>query len=116
MKYIKRKERFMKASAMFKIIIDNGGSVSEVDEYSKWHELPNGRIQVTLKIMKMDANGNTGFILEDGLGMIASYASNDMHEMENFLVGHGFKRIKDWYIQDCGMSVETWNEWNGVNE
>ena len=116
MKYIKRNERFMKASAMFKVITDNGGFVNEVAEYSKWHELPNGRIQVTLKLMKIQANNNAGYILEDNMGMLASYAISDLGEMKKFLVDHGFKPIKDWYIQDCGMSDETWKEWNTSND
>ena len=116
MKYIKRNERYMKAAAMFKMIVDNGGTVKDVAEYSKWHNLPNGRIQVTLKIMKMEANVNTGYILEDNLGMIASYAEQDLNEIKSFLANNGFKPIKDWYIQDCGMSEETWKEWNSSND
>lgn len=117
MKYIKRNERFIKASTMFKTIADNGGSTKEIAEYSKWHNINEvSRIQVTLRIIKMEANGNIGYILEDNLGMLASYPTQDLTEMKGFLLNHGFKPIKDWYIQDCGMSDETWKEWNRSND
>ena len=117
MNYIKRKDRCVKASAMTKVIKDSGGSAKEIAEYSKWHNINEGsRIQVTLKIIRMEANGNVGYILEDNLGMLASYVTNDLDEVKTFLTDHGFKPIKEWYLQDCGMTEETWNAWNQSND
>lgn len=117
MNYIKRTERCIKASAMTKVIKDAGGNAKEIAEYSKWHSLNEGsRIQVTLRIIKLEANGNTAYILEDNLGMLASYPNQDLAEMKTFLVDHGFKPVKDWYLQDCGMTEETWNAWNQSND
>lgn len=117
MQYIKRSDRFIKAAAMFKTIRDAGGTVREVAEYSKWQDLRvGGRIQVTLTIMKMTNMGNTAYILKDNLGMLASYPAQDLAEMKTFLTEHGFKPIKEWYLQDCGMTEETWNAWNTSND
>lgn len=117
MQYIKRADRCIKAAAMFKPLRDAGGTVSEVAEYSKWRNLSDGsRIQVTLTIIKMTHLDNTAYILKDNLGMLASYPTQDLVEMRSFLVDKGFKPIKDWYIQDCGMTEETWNAWNQSND
>lgn len=117
MNYIKRADRFIKASAMTKVIKDAGGTAKEIAEYSKWHNINEGsRIQVTLIIIKMEANGNTAYILKDNLGMLASYPTTDLDELKSFLTDKGFKPIKDWYLQDCGMTEETWNTWNQSND
>lgn len=117
MNYIKRSDRCIKASAMTKVIKDSGGVAKEIAEYSKWHNRTDGsRIQVTLIIVKMEANGNTAYILKDNLGMLASYPNPDLDEMKTFLAEHGFKPIKDWYLQDCGMTEETWDAWNQSND
>lgn len=117
MNYIKRTERCIKAYAMTKVIKDTGGTAKEIAEYSKWHNINEGsRIQVTLRIIKLEANGNTAYILEDNMGMLASYPTQDLNEMKTFLTDKGFKLIKDWYIQDCGMPEDTWNAWNQSND
>lgn len=117
MNYIKRSERFIKAANMFKTIRDAGGAVKEIAEYSKWRNLNEGsRIQVTLTIVKMVNMGNTAYILKDNMGMLASFPTTDLQELKSFLTEKGFKPIKDWYIQDCGMTEDTWNEWNKSND
>lgn len=117
MNYIKRKERFIKASAMTKVIKDAGGTAKEVAEYSKWHNIDeHSRIQLTLIIVKMDSNGNTAYILKDNLGMLASFPTPDLDEIKTFLTEHGFKPIKEWYMEDCGMTEDTWNAWNQSND
>lgn len=117
MQYIKRSDRCIKAAAMTKVMKDAGGTVKEIAEYSKWHNLNEGsRIQVTLIVIKMVNMGNTAYILKDNLGMLASYPTQDLDEIKTFLTEHGFKPIKEWYLQDCGMTEETWNAWNTSND
>lgn len=117
MKYIKRPDRFIKAAALTKTMKDAGGIVKEIAEYSKWRNLNDGsRIQMTLIVIKMANLGNTAYILKDNLGMLASYPTQDLNEIKAFLAEHGFKPIKDWYLQDCGMTEETWNAWNTSND
>lgn len=124
MKYMKRSERVLKAAAFNVGLKSAGGVVSEVAEYSKWHELQNGvcagsRIQVKMFIMKADmskVSGVVGYYLKDGMGMIASDIVIDINEIKCFLVDHGYKTVHDWYTQDCGMSEETWKEWNTSND
>ena len=124
MKYIKRSERLLKASAFNVGLKSAGAVVKEVAEYSKWHELQNGinagsRIQVKMFIMKADVSkvsGVIGYYLKDDMGMIASGVVTDINDIKCWLVDHGYKTVHDWYIQDCGMSEETWNEWNTSND
>jgi hypothetical protein len=117
MTYIKKSERFIKAANFTKPIKDNGGTVREAGEYSKWKHIDEYRkVQVSFTILAMSANGNTAYILKDNMGMVASYPTQDINELKSFLAEKGFKPIKDWYIQDCGMSEETWKEWNTSND
>lgn len=124
MKHFKRSERIMKAAAFNAGIKSAGGVVKEVAEYSKWHELQNGdytgsRIQVKMFIVKVNlskVNGNVGYYLNDDMGMIASDITLDINDIKRWLVDHGYKAIHDWYVQDCGMSEETWREWNTSND
>lgn len=117
MQYIKRSDRFIKTTAFTKPIRDNGGKVREVAEYAKWHNIDEcSKVQVGFIILEIAVNGNKAYILKDSFGMMASYPTQDLTEMKVFLIGKGFKPIKDWYIQECGMSEETWKEWNSSND
>ena len=124
MKYFKRSERILKAAVFNAGMKSAGGVAKEVAEYSKWHELQNGyhagsRIQVKMFIMKADlskVNGTVGYYLKDDMGMVASEIVVDINDIKRWLVDHGYKTVHDWYIQDCGMSEETWREWNTNND
>lgn len=121
MMYIKKSERILKAVAFNAGLKSVGADVEEIAEYSKWHELQNGeyagcRIQVKMFIVKADmskvSGGVVGYYLKDGEGMIASDIVADINEIKYWLADHGYKTVHDWYIQDYGMSEETWKEWN----
>lgn len=116
MNYIKRSERLIRMANFSKAIKDAGGVVREIGEYTKWKHVSNGKLQVTFTIIEMKNAGNVGYVLKDNLGMVASLVTNDIDELKSFLAEKGFKPIKDWYIQDCGMSEETWREWNSSND
>ena len=124
MKYIKRSERILKAAAFNAGLKSVGGVVKEVAEYSKWHELQNGinagsRIQFKMFIMEADLSkigGSVGYYLKDDMGMVASDVVANVNDVKDWLVGHSYKTVHDWYIQDCGMSEETWREWNASND
>lgn len=124
MKYIKRSERILKATAFNVGLKLAGGVVREIAEYSKWHELQNGeyagcRTQVKMFIVKADmskVSGIVGYFLKDSMGMVASDIVTDINDIKHWLDDHGYKTIHDWYVQDCGMSEETWKEWNKSND
>lgn len=117
MQYIKRADRFIKAASFTKPIRDNGGRIREVAEYAKWHRIDEyNKVQVGFIILEMTVGENRGYILKDNFGMVASYPTQDLGEIKEFLTQKGFKPIKDWYLQDCGMPEETWREWNTSND
>ena len=124
MKYIKRSERLLKAAAFNVGLKSAGGVVKEVAEQFKWHELRNGdhagsRIQVKMFIVKADmskVSGVVGYYLKDGMGMVASDIVTDINDIKCWMADHGYKTVHDWYVQDCGMSEETWKEWNTSND
>lgn len=116
MQYFKRSERFFRADVFAKNVKEVGGTVREVAEYSKWKELDHGRIQVRFRIIEFKTQVGKVYLMEDGQGLVACQVTPDLDEIKNFLTKNGFKTTKDWYIQDCGMSEETWKEWNTSND
>ena len=124
MNYIKGSERLVKAAALNAGLKTAGGVVREVAEYSRWHELQNGinagsKVQIKMFIMKVDLSKVSGFIgyyLKDGMGMVASDSVTDINDIKCWLADHGYKTVHDWYVQDYGMSEETWREWNTSND
>lgn len=124
MKYTKKSERILKADALNVGLKSAGGVVKEVAEYSKWHELQSGeyaggRVQVKMFIVKVDmskVNGVVGYYLKDSMSMVASDIVTDINDIKRWLAEHDYKTIHDWYVQDCGMSEETWREWNKSND
>ena len=124
MNYIKRSERIMEAASFNAVMKAIGGAVKEVAEYSKWHELQNGehagsRVPDKMFIMKVDmskVSGVVGYYLKDNMGMVAAYIATDINDIKRWLIDHSYKTAHDWYIQDCGMSEETWREWNTSND
>ena len=124
MKYVKRSERLLKAATLNAGLKSAGGVVREVAEYSKWHELQNGinagsKVQIKMFIMKADlskVSGVVGYYLKDDMGMVASDLVVDINDIKRWLADHSYKTVHDWYVQDCGMSEETWKEWNTSND
>lgn len=121
MEYIKRKDRVLKSSGFAAGVKAVGGTVRTIGEYSKWHELRDGsgRIQVTLDIVEVyipSADVKKAYYLRDTFGYMASIVCGDLKEVKQWLTDHGYKTIKQWYIEDNGMSEETWKIWNGEIE
>lgn len=121
MEYIKRKDRVLKASCFNAGVKSVDGTVKTLGEYSKWHNLKNdiGRIQVKMDIIEVyipSSEVKKVYYLKDELGYMASIVCGDLKEVKQWLADHGFKTIKDWYIEDNGMSEETWKIWNGEGE
>lgn len=120
MEYIKRKDRTLKASAFNAGMKAVNGTTRMIGEYAKWKDLDNGsRIQMKFDIIEVSVpNGpvNKAYYLRDGLGFMASIVCGDLKDVKQWLIDHGFKTIKDWYIEDNGMSEETWKIWNSEGE
>ena len=118
MKYYKRSERCLKASAINKAIEEVCGTKAKtLEEYSRWKDLDNGsRIQVKFEIVRIKTDKVTGYYLKDSLGFVASETTTDLKDVKEWLKSHGFKTTHDWYIEDNGMSEETWNAWNQSND
>lgn len=48
-----------------------------------------------------------------GLNCI-QYQADNAKELTKFLADKGYKTSKKFYMQELGMSEESWNEWNGI--
>lgn len=47
----------------------------------------------------------------DGMNKLI-YNAADGKELMAFLKAEGFKTSKKFYMEDCGMTEELWNQWN----
>lgn len=111
MKAYKRSERVIKVTALLTAMKATGNTVKNIGEFCKWKELDNGKIQMKMEIYEIN-NGMTCYIMKDTLGMLAAPVTENKQEVLDWLKGHGYKPIKDWYLEDYGMDEETWEEWN----
>ncbi len=90
-----------------------------IDRFIKWKELDGGsKISVKFDLIRFynPDNKATAYILSDSFDRLACIAHPDLEEIHAWLIEHGYKAEKDFYIQDYGMSEETWNEWNTSND
>lgn len=116
MKLFKKSERFMDAAGTRKALRETGYTVKEIGEFCKWKEIEKGRMQVSLTIWEAKGNGSTFYMVEDTIGRVAAQFNPDKADVMNWLKDHGYKPVKQWYIEDTGMTEETWNIWNGKEE
>ena len=48
-----------------------------------------------------------------GLNCI-QYQADNAKELTKFLTDKGYETSKKFYMEEFGMSEESWNEWNGI--
>lgn len=116
MTIIKKSERNLKARHLIAGLKDSGNTVKEIGKFSKWIEVYNGKLQWSNTLYEIEADGKTAYFLVDSLGWVACVINPDKNDVMDWLKNHGYKTEKDWYIEDYGMSEETWNAWNGETE
>lgn len=113
----KASERVVSGGVFRKAIREAGGIVKELGEFSKWANLVNGgRLQKTLTIYELGGRGGKMYLVCDSLDRAVCEMQFDKKEVFEYLKEHGWKTTKNWYMEDCGMSEETWNIWNGNGE
>ena len=113
LKMYKRSERVLQVSCMIKAMRNCGSEVKNLGEYMKWKELENGsRISVSLTLYQAKTLDRIAYFFEDSLGKLACEAFVNINDGYEWLKSHGFKTDHDFYIQDYGMTEETWAEWN----
>lgn len=115
MKYIKFNERVMSHTKMTKVFKEQGMVIGTHGEYTRWINLKYGnKVSEQLTIKSYDGRSvgcSICYVLVDSFGMWASDLTT-LEDIKAFLKANGFKTTHDWYVQDNGMSEETWKEWN----
>ena len=121
MNLTKKADRILNASSAIKTYKRLGMTHKNLGEFCKWKDLRDGgRMQVKMIVHQMSGDkeligAERIWFLEDSLGRVACQMQTDKAEVTNWLKEHGYKPVKQWYMEDYGMSEETWNEWNGIN-
>lgn len=119
---LKRKERHLKVSNFLQTMRQMQAETKEVGEYKKWKELSDGsKLSVSVTVYKVTIDTrkfggdkvNTLYCMEDSLGMeMQNVLTENLEEIKTWLNEKGYKTVKQFYLEDCGMSEETWAEWN----
>lgn len=119
---LKRSERTIKVKSFLSTMRAIGNKTREIEEFKKWKELSDGsRITMSITVFEIAVDqskfGGNGiakvYCMEDTLGMeMQKSFTNDLNEIKRWLKEKGYKTVKRFYIEDCGMTEETWEEWN----
>ena len=115
---LKKSERSLKSNEMIRMFKQLGYSIKNLGEYDKWKDLSDGgRLQVKITVYKItDTEGKIFYMMVDTLGRIMNQFTQDKNEVFDWLKEKGYKPEKQWYLEDYGMSEETWNAWNGKEQ
>lgn len=119
MEIYKGSERVLHIDSMLSALKEtiDGFESKQIGEWCKWEELTcGGKLQVKMTIYECKCNGKNIYTMADGLGRVAMTFSEDKAGIITWLKDHGYKRDKQWYLEDYGMSEETWNAWNSITE
>lgn len=106
----------MKEAAYIKGMKDAGANVKKFPQLHKMveRESCNCRIEYRYNIYEISTQfGKMAVAFHDGINRL-QYQANDAKELIEFLVSKGYKTSKKFYMEECGMSEELWNEWNGI--
>ncbi len=115
MELIKMKDRNLRADDMLKAFRSMGSKTKSVGEYCKWKELRMGsRLQVKIEVFEVKNDNFCAYMVVDSFRRVAAQLQPDKKEVLGWLKEHGYKPVKQWYLEDYGMTEETWNEWNGM--
>ena len=73
------------------------------------HKLPN----VSAPIRGNESGKKMAIAFRCGLNCI-QYQADNAKELTKFLTDKGYETSKKFYMEEFGMSEESWNEWNGI--
>ena len=117
MKLYKKAERKTTTRIMIKALKAVGYTTRNIGTWCKWKDLTDGgRYQAKLTIYEVENEDGKAYLVSDALEHVAAPINPNKKEVLDFLKEHGYKTEKKWYLEDYGMSEETWNEWNGIEE
>lgn len=117
MKLYKKDERKLQTAHIIKSFKSTGFTVKNLGTWCKWKDLGDyGKLQVKMTVYEIKNDDITGYIVSDSLGRVAAPVVPDKKEVLDWLVEHGYKTEKKWYIEDYGMTESDWNYWNGLEE
>ena len=118
MKLYKKSERIFKLHDVLKGASAIGYHTHRVGEYRRWKELPDGsRLSVKIDVFFIKNLADPtikGYVLGDTFGRLAAPIVPNKEEVMQWLKDHEYKTDKQFYMEDCGMTLETWNQWNGI--
>ena len=112
MKLYAKSERTISTSRLLDTFRSGGCKVGKVGEWCKWKEIyDGGKVQLKMTVYEVKTGILTAYLISDTLRMVAAPMVECKQEVLNWLKEHGYKPEKQWYIEDYGMSEETWDAW-----
>jgi hypothetical protein len=114
---LKKSERTLRTRDAFETWKALGATIQSQGRFMKWKNISRGRISVKFDIYKVRIVNekfnldSTSYVFSDTLDRIAFNGSVSYDEVYDWLEKHGYKKEKDFYIEEQGMSEEAWEAW-----
>ena len=113
MKLYAKENRTIKTATLLQVMRESGYTTRHIGEWDRWKDMRDGgRLQVKIDVYEVKNEIMTAYLVSDSLGRVAAPLTEDKKEVMEWLEEKGYKTDKEWYMQDCGMNEETWEEWN----
>lgn len=105
----------MNEAMYIKGLKETGASIKRFPQLHKMVEKEYCKIEYRYNIYEIETQyGKMAVAFHDGLNLL-KYQTDNAKELNEFLKAKGYKTSKKFYTEDCGMSEELWNEWNGID-
>ena len=104
----------MNEAMYVKSLKEAGANVKKLPQLHKMVEKEYYNVEYRYNIYEISTQyGKMVVAFHDGLNRL-QYQADNAKELIKFLMDKGYKTSKKFYTEDCGMSEELWNEWNGI--
>lgn len=115
MKLYAKSERTISTGTLLSTFRTAGYKTTNVGVWCRWKEYGGCKVQVKMTVYEVKANVPmacfTAYLISDTLGRVAAPMVENKQEIMDWLKEKGYKPERQWYIEDYGMSEETWDAW-----
>lgn len=87
-------------------------------ELHKMVDVTMGRIEKKLTFLETKKDTSKSYmVFWDGMNKVIAMADGEsFEELKNHYLSKGYKKDKQFYTEELGMSEETWKEWNCIGQ
>lgn len=108
----KKSERNLNATQMLSVFRQMNYQTKHIGEFDKWKEANGIKYQAKINVYQINMDDKIAYVMADNFDRFMNPFTEDKKEIMNWLKEKGYKTDKQWYMEDCGMTEDLWNEWN----